>query len=69
VFIAHRRRQLLDYVAPRKSVSVGEPHDAPRISMVRMAPISAASTVVTDTDAPEAMAPALRARGITVVQA
>ncbi len=68
MFIAHRRRQLLDYVAPRKFVSVGEPHDAPRISMVRMAPISA-STVVTDTDAPETMAPALRARGITVVQA
>jgi len=67
VFIAHRRRQLLDYVAPRKSVSVGEPHDAPRISMVRMAPISAASTVVTDTDAPEAGAPALVAAAVATL--
>ncbi len=40
-----------------------------RIAPVRMAPIGAASTVVTDMDAPEAMVQALRAQGITVVQA
>jgi len=55
--------------AARELVVLADHTKFDRVGRVRLLPIDASSTVVTDTDAPAADVRGLRERGIVVIQA